>query len=197
MGQFEFERLQLRFQTPPSWVDAVESDYPHFLQDHVACERKAHSVALAFVAKYRDKQDLILRMLGVAQEELAHYATAVQRLFERGIALGPDEKDEYVNAFRKHCRQGIHEVLVDRLLISAIVEARGCERFGLLGRYLHDPQERMFFDALCRAEAKHQLFFLQEALRLEARDAIELRLNELLDIEGEMMRLRPLRASLF
>ncbi|MCH6579638.1 MAG: hypothetical protein IH802_04660, partial [Nitrospinae bacterium] len=54
---------------------------------------------------------------------------------ERGLELAPDDKDPYVNTMNALSRKGTHvpeEYLLDRLLLAGIVEARGCERFGMV-----------------------------------------------------------------
>ena len=44
---------------------------------------------------------------------------------------------------------------VDRLLIAALIEARSCERFGLLRDHLSDAELAAFFGGLFESEARH------------------------------------------
>jgi tRNA-(ms[2]io[6]A)-hydroxylase len=58
----------------------------------------------------------------------------VVRIHARGWALGPERKVNYVNAFTACVRKdgSREERSVDRLLFSAMIEARICDRFKLL-----------------------------------------------------------------
>ena len=90
--------FQLQYETPPQWAKYVCQNLDDFLIDHAACERKASATAMSFVVRYRDMPKLIKSMIVVAQEELEHFAQVTDLILERGLQLGADEKDPYVNA---------------------------------------------------------------------------------------------------
>src|SRR5262249_21501722 len=104
-------------------------DFDSFLLDHAACERKASGTAMNLVAHYPNRAELVTAMIELAQEELSHFARVYEKVAERGLVLGPDSKDEYVNRLSREFRQGSGAYFLDRLLVCGIVEARGCERF--------------------------------------------------------------------
>ncbi len=72
----------------------------------------------------------------------------------------PDH-DEYVVMLRKAANEdrGAGPVLLDRLLVSALVEARSCERFRLLSEKLSDASLRAFYKDLMASEARHYRLF--------------------------------------
>ena len=54
----------------------------------------------------------------------------------RGLRLADDYKDPYVNALRSQVRNGGEGMLLDKLLVAGIVEARGCERLFMVAEAL-------------------------------------------------------------
>ena len=186
----------LRFQTSADWTQCVLDDFDTFLLDHAACEKKASSMAMAMVSHYPDKPDLIRAMIDLAIEELSHYRDVFKILDQRGLALSADVKDPYVIAFRQSIRQGTEEYLLDRLLIAAIIEARGHERFGLIADALEAGSLKQFYIAITRSECRHYELFLDIAKLYIPEATITTRLDQLLDREAEIVSKLPLRAAL-
>ena len=75
--------LDLCYQTPPQWLDAVFSDFDSFLVDHAACERKASATGMNFVVRYPDRPELVEPLIEFAREELEHF----QIVYEIGWPL--------------------------------------------------------------------------------------------------------------
>lgn len=187
---------RLRSRTPAAWASVVLSDFDAFLIDHAACERKASALALSLVARYRDRAGLVTAMIELAREELLHFQQAWLLLTARGLALGPDTKDEYVNRMTRCIRHGGDATLMDRLLVAGVVEARGCERFGLLADHLEDHALRDFYRELARAEARHQTLFVEQARAIADPAAVDARLDALLDAEARVIAELPFRPAL-
>lgn len=190
------EQLPIRVPTPEGWLAAVLDNFDAFLIDHAACERKAAALAMSLVTKYADRNYLVEPMISLAREELAHFHEVYRILQKRGLMLGPDEKDPYVTALLKHVRHGKEEHFLDRLLVSGIVEARGCERFFLVGEGLGENHELgAYYCKLGREEAGHHKIFGRIAKHYFPEDMIANRLDELLDYEAEAMLAVPFRAA--
>lgn len=181
--------------TPAAWLDVVMNDLDAFIVDHAACERKASATGMAFVVRYPDRSALIEPLIAFAREELEHFHQVYQVMAERGLKLGSDQKDGYVNAMRKLARTDSEQHLLDRLLIAAIVEARGCERFGLVAERLEDGPLKDFYRDITRSEARHHGLFVQLAKAYFADEIIAERLDELLDAEAAIVARLPLRAA--
>ena len=122
--------ITLLFQTPTIWVDVVLADFDQFLRDHATAEKKASGMAMSMVSHYPDKPELVARMIELAIEELTHFRAVAKLIAERGGQLGADQKDPYIQQIRQAIRNGPKHFLLDRLLVGAVVEARGAERFG-------------------------------------------------------------------
>lgn len=189
-------RVQLLAASPRQWLDAVLGDFDTFLVDHAACERKAAAVATSMICHYPDRDSLVVAMADLAVEEMSHFREVIRLIHSRGITLGADRKDPYVNALRKHVRNGREFYLLDRLLIASIVEARGTERFAMIGAAMPDETLKLFYQRLAASEARHQQVFLDLALLYVESDLVLSRLGELQIIEAEIIDSLPFRAAL-
>ena len=186
--------LALRAASPPAWLRIVLDDFDAFLLDHAAAERKASAVALSLIAHYPDRSELVAAMMDLAREELEHFYQVYLRIDARGLVLGPDAKDAYVVAMRGEIRQGRDAYFLDRLLVSGIVEARGCERFALIAEALNDAPLGSFYREIAASEARHQSLFVDLANVYFQRATVDARLDALLDAEAKILgglRLRP------
>lgn len=189
--------MRLRVATPSAWAATAASDLDAFLPDHAANERKASASALSLVSHYPDRGELVTRCIALAREELEHFERVVALLTARGLRLGPDARSEYLRALSAEFRDGSEPYFLDRLLTAAIAEARGCERFGLLGAALSDSELRDFYRELARTEVRHQETYLELAREYFPAAEVEKRLDELLKVEAEIVRKLPVRAALY
>jgi tRNA-(ms[2]io[6]A)-hydroxylase len=186
----------LRYQTSPAWTAKVLEDFDAFLIDHAAAEKKASGMAIAMLSHYPDKPDIVTAMIDLSLEEMTHFREVVKILHQRGLRLAADNKDPYVNALRNHTRTGKEVYLMDRLLIGSIVEARGCERFGLIAEALPPGDLKKFYRAITESEARHEDLFCQLALRYFPEVEVQARLDELLNIEAAIVAQLPIVAAL-
>jgi tRNA-(ms[2]io[6]A)-hydroxylase len=189
--------LDLRFATPPEWLDTVFADFDSFLIDHAACERKAAATGMSFVVRYPDKSAIIEPLIEFAREELEHFQIMYRIVHQRGLILGDDYKDPYVNALRAQVRTGGEGMLLDRLLVAGIVEARGCERLFMVAEALGQRQSELAepYLALARAEARHHGLFFRLARACFSDEQIDERASTLLDFEAELVKKLPHRAA--
>ena len=188
--------LELRTATPAGWIDVVLADFDAFLLDHAACERKASATGMAFVVRYPDRTALLEPMIAFAREELEHFHRVYRLIEERGLTLLGDEPDPYVSALQKWVRGGRDERLLDRLVLAGVVEARGCERFGLVAERQPDPRLREFYLEITRSEARHAGLFHRLAREYFDEATIQARIDSLLELEAEVIEQLPLRPGL-
>lgn len=186
----------LAVPTPAAWTATVLADFDRFLIDHAAAEKKASSMALTMVAHYPDRPRLVAAMIDLALEELTHFRAVAQLIAERGLTLGGDQKDPYVNQLRRHIRRGRDHYLIDQLLIGGVIEARGAERFGLVAQALPTGKLKRFYESITRSEINHQQLFVDLAAEYTNPVTVQQRLQELLLIEAQIVGELPLRAAL-
>ena len=157
--------LGLKLETDPRWINIVEKNIDEILSDHAYCEQKAATNAISILISYPYHPELVDEMLSLAKEELSHFEMVHQKIKERGLKLGYERKDDYVAELYKFMRKGhVKEIaLIDRLLFSAMVEARSCERFKILSENLIDSDLKEFYRQLMISEANHYTMFLSFA----------------------------------
>ena len=186
----------LRFATPSDWTETVLKDFDHFLQDHAAAEKKASGMAISMLSHYPDRPKLVTAMTDLAIEEMQHFREVVKLIYRRGGMLGDDQKDIYINDLRKAFRKGTDLYFLDRLLIAGIIEARGCERFGLIGQALPAGELKEFYQAIAESESRHHELFINLAEDYFDSKIVSSRLDELLDLEAKIVASLPHRAAL-
>jgi tRNA-(ms[2]io[6]A)-hydroxylase len=172
--------LGLKLPTDPRWANIAEKNIEEILTDHAWCEQKAASNAISITIRYPDKSELITELLELAQEELTHFQMVHQRILARGLELGKPRKDEYVRQLMAYFPQGgkREHRLVNDLLVSAMIEARSCERFKVLSENIED---------LMVSEANHYTLFLNYARKYGNREETDKKWNALLDFEADIM----------
>jgi len=188
--------IELKFKTPDEWATGIVAGMDVFLPDHATAEKKASSMAMTMVSHYPDKTGLVDAMIDLALEELSHFRGVVKLMHQRGLKLLPDEKDPYINSLRRSFRQGKEEYFMDRLLIAGIIEARGAERFGLVAEALPEGSLKRFYDSITRSERTHQDLFLNLALGYFDQAQVQVRLDDLLVVEADIVSNLPIRVAL-
>lgn len=184
-------------KSSPAWPKKVLENFDEFLRDHANAEKKAMGTCLSFIAKYPDKPELVKTMFAIAKEELEHYEQVSDVLYKKGMTLKSDEKDPYIHEFLQALRSGVRERFLDRLLMAAIVENRGCERFGMVADALDEGHAlKSYYEHLSIEEAKHYGQYIKLARHYFAEDEIRVRLQELLKVEAAIVRKLPLTGLL-
>jgi tRNA-(ms[2]io[6]A)-hydroxylase len=187
--------FDLRLKTSEEWLDVVFSDFDAFIVDHALCERKASAMGMSLVAKYPDRTRILEPLIAFAREELEHFHIVYRLIEKRGLRLVDDEKDAYVNGLRKHMRAEGDARFLDRLLIPGVVEARGCERLGLVAGALSDDELRRVYLELTRAESRHHALFFRLARCYFEEETVRERARQLLDVEAELVARLPHRPA--
>jgi tRNA-(ms[2]io[6]A)-hydroxylase len=183
--------LRLKLATDPRWVQLVESNLEEVLTDHAYCEQKAASSAISMIVKYPELTDLVQEMTSLVREEMEHFSRVHQYIIDRGYKLGKERRDHYVNQLATFIRKDGHNphVLVDRLLFSAMIEARSCERFRVLSENIKDEELAAFYRELMISEATHYTLFIKLARKYsEGKVDVDARWQEWIDFEGQLIQ---------
>lgn len=189
--------LPLIHSTPADWVQHPLINFDDFLLDHASCERKAATLAMSFISKYSDKKAVIEPMVCLAREELEHFHDVWKIIMKRGIKVSPyDEKDPYVTSLMLAARHGRDERFLDRLLISALIEARGYERFAILSEALDDHELKVFYRHLSEREAGHYMIFIRIARQYFSELEIKHHLDRISQHESQVMLETPFSSRL-
>ncbi|MEN0056014.1 MAG: tRNA-(ms[2]io[6]A)-hydroxylase [Mucilaginibacter sp.] len=183
--------LKLQLPTDPLWVkNVVESNIEELLTDHAFCEQKAASNAITLIVQNPNLSDLVQEMALLVQEEMDHFKRVHDIIIERGFVLGRERKDNYVNELRKFIiiGGGREAQLIDRLLFSAMIEARSCERFKVLSENINDTHLSEFYHELMVSEATHYAMFIRLAKKYAVEVDVDKRWAEFLKYEAEVIQ---------
>jgi tRNA-(ms[2]io[6]A)-hydroxylase len=168
---------------------------PGLLSDHAHCELKAAVSALAIVGRFGASYPALIEPLSaLAQEETAHFRAVQARLFERGAPFSLPEKDGYVNELWNLTKpeRARFPLLLDRLLVNALIEARSCERFKLLSELLESEALRAFYRELMESGARHYRLFCGLSEELFGVKLARQRLSQLSTRESRLSSMLPL-----
>jgi len=183
--------LGLLAATDARWAEEAMADLDGILRDHAHCEMKAAAHALSLAARHHDDLALVRRLTALAKEELDHFERVLEILDARKLSLGVPAVDEYAAALRDGAQRlpKTCPLLVDRLLVCALIEARSCERFKLLLDRMGEAHEyHAFYKELFAAEARHFREYSEMAVAASSEDAVTKRLAELAAVEAEIVR---------
>lgn len=185
--------FQLAVETDSRWAVDVVEHLDELLLEHAHLERKAAASALQFMFRYAEHEFLQQPLSELAREELRHFEAVLVELSRRGLSFGPQQPSPYAGRLVSIVRKQEPAKLLDRLLCSAVIEARSCERMKLLAGAVrdHDPSLATFYDCLVRSEARHYRTYLEFAGRMFCADEVETRLTEICAHEAEILRTAP------
>ena len=183
--------FRLQLPTDPRWVNIVESNIEEILTDHAWCEQKAATNAITIVTINSEYPDLVSDMLALAKEELEHFEMVHNIIKQRGLKLGRERKDEYVGELVQYMKQSNTgsrvSGFVERMLFSAMIEARSCERFKVLSQNIEDPELAAFYRELMESEAAHYTTFIGYARKYGDGIDVEKRWREWLEFEASVI----------
>ena len=89
--------LGLQLPTDPRWVDLAALSLQDILTDHAYCEQKAAVSCISLIQRYSRREKLVEELAPIVTEEWGHFRLVLAELKKRGLSLGQQRKDEYVN----------------------------------------------------------------------------------------------------
>lgn len=186
--------LPLRTRTPCSWAGQVLRHPLALLNDHAHLEKKAAANALELLGRRPENGDKALDdrwvsvMTSVARDEIEHLGTVVRLLTRRGGQLSNVHRNPYAAALRRLVRLGAGpQELVDRLLVSALIELRSCERFSVLADHDGDRELSKLYRGLSASEQGHYLAFVNFARGVGQEKQVAQRWGQMLEAEAQIM----------
>lgn len=181
--------LSLHTPTSRHWLDQVRPHVDELLLDHAHCEKKAAGVAMNLIFAYVDCVPLVHAMSDIVNEELDHFRQVIGRIEARGRVFKRLKPSSYGGRLAALVRSQEPQRAVDRLLVAALIEARSCERFGLLRDHLPDAELARFYGSLFESEARHHSTYVQFARHFADEGEVRTRLAELAVAEAEVIAL--------
>lgn len=184
--------LPLRWHTPPEWADQVLAAPLALLNDHAWLEKKAANNSLEMLHRWPEPnppENWVAAMTAIARDEVEHLALVAKLVARRGGRLTKSHSNPYANELRDLVRwsRGPQETM-DRLMIGALIEARSCERFFLLGEACPDRELAKVYRGLYASEAGHYELFIELARQLTDAGDVDDRWDTMLNHEAKIIR---------
>lgn len=189
--------LRLQLPTDPRWVDLASISLEEILTDHAYCEQKAATSCISLIQLYPEKKELVDQLSPIVTEEWGHFRQVLQEIKKRGLSLGKQRKDIYVNKLIAFQSKGgsADSRLMDKLLFCALIEARSCERFKRLSEGLKDEYLRNFYRKFMESEAGHYTLFINLADHYVEKKNVRKRWEEWLDFEKVVLQSIEMRGD--
>lgn len=191
------QMLNLQLPTDPRWVNLAEMDLEEILTDHAYCEQKAATSCITLIQKFPEYEEMVRELAPIVTEEWGHFRAVLGEMDKRGLKLGRQRKDEYVNGLLSFQKKGgsREDMLMEKLLICALIEARSCERFRLLSLHISDDDLKKFYHNFMVAEAGHYVLFIELARKYFGREKVDARWKEYLDFEADLLANMEIRGD--
>lgn len=189
--------LGLQLPTDPRWVDLAGISIEEILIDHAFCEQKAATTCISLIQKYADRPRLVNELAPIVTEEWGHFRMVLAELTKRGLKLGKQRKDEYVNQLITFQRKGgdFEDRFLDQLLTMAMIEARSCERFKRLSEGIKDEYLKKFYRRFMESEAGHYHLFIDLAETFLGKEKVRKRWAEWLKYEAVVISKMDVRGD--
>lgn len=181
--------LGLKLPTDPRWVNLAEKSLEEILSDHAYCEQKAATSCITLIQGWPEKEKLVRELAPIVTEEWGHFRQVLREMDNRGLKLGAQRKDDYVNQLIKFQKTGGSKDsrLLEKLLTFALIEARSCERFRLLSLHISEDELKEFYHSFMVSEAGHYRLFIDLAKEYFGEEQVKTRWQEYLVHEAEII----------
>jgi tRNA-(ms[2]io[6]A)-hydroxylase len=179
--------LSLHAPTPERWLAQVQERIDLLLIDHAHCEKKAAGVAMNLLFAYVEHRELTQAMTEIVLEELDHFHQVRALLDRRGIRFYKLPPSRYGERLHELVGKNEPRRAVDRLLVAGLIEARSCERFGLLRDHLADRELAAFYGSLFESEARHHSTYVRLAKDFLPEVKVRERLDQLAQSEAAII----------
>ena len=199
LSNLEAADMPLRCLTPASWARDALSDPLALLNDHAHLEKKAAGNALDLIHRFPEgdryktyRQRWVQTLAAIARDESDHLSQVLRMLEQRGGSLSKQHRNAYAAGLRRHVRLGDGpREMIDRLMVSALIEIRSCERLGVLAANSTDRELVKLYSELYGCELGHYKVFIELAYGLPnapADEDIEARWSYWLDQEAAIIQ---------
>ena len=141
---------------------------------------------------------MVAALAPIVTEEWGHFRLVLNELHKRGLKLGKQRKDEYVNnLLLLFTQKGGNEEgrFLDEMLAMAMIEARSCERFKRLSEGLNDNYMKKFYRRFMESEAGHYTLFIELAEHYIDKEKVRKRWNEWLAYEADIIKKLEVRGD--
>lgn len=168
--------------------------YEEFIysQDHdvvsfLARDVKKNELVAELMPKpnFKFAANLVSPLIRLIKEEFHHFEQVLELMHKRSIEYRNIRAGRYAKGMMSYVTTHEKDILRDKLIVGAYIEARSCERFAKLAPYL-DSELSKFYVSLLRSEARHYQDYLALAQLVSPEDISE-RVKYFGELEAELI----------
>jgi tRNA-(ms[2]io[6]A)-hydroxylase len=168
------------------WLKPFE-DFAYRFNGDLASLKQAEKLNKSIIGRsdFSHSNMIINRMVLLIREELHHFCQVLEIMQQRGIPYENISASRYAKTLIQHCKTHEPQILIDKLICGAYIEARSCERFACVAP-LVDAELSAFYISLLRSEARHFSDYLELAQTISKTD-ITSRVRYFGQLEAELI----------
>lgn len=155
------------------WLKPFE-DFAYRFEGKLEDLKNAEKLSKSIIGRsdFEHSDTIINKMVLLIREELHHFCQVLEIMLDRSIPYENITASRYAKTLIQNCKTHEPQILIDKLICGAYIEARSCERFAMLSEYV-DPELSDFYVSLLKSEARHFSDYLQLAKMLCRKDISE------------------------
>lgn len=159
----------------------------HDVESFLARDVKKNELVTDLIPKpnFKFAANLVSPLIRLIKEEFHHFEQVLDLMHKRSIDYRNIRAGRYAKGMMSHVTTHEKDILRDKLIVGAYIEARSCERFAKLAPYL-DGELSKFYVSLLRSEARHYQDYLALAQLVSPEDISE-RVKYFGELEAELI----------
>ena len=177
----------LQVATCPDWARQLESAGDKILLDHTHWEKESASWCLKLLLAYCDNESLSIAMSNLITQKLSRFQQMRELITSLGIGFRRQQPIGYDKRLKQLIVKKEPGRVVDRLLISALQEARSYERFALIAEKIEDTTIAQRYLTFVENDPKNYVTFIDLAKDYQDELTISKRLDELAAYEASLI----------
>ena len=146
-----------------NWLKPFE-DFAYRFDGDLTRLKQAEKLTKSIIGRsdFQHSDVIIDKMVLLIREELHHFCQVLEIMQQRGIPYENISASRYAKTLIQHCKTHEPQILIDKLICGAYIEARSCERFASIAPFV-DSELASFYQSLLRSEARHFSDYLELA----------------------------------
>ena len=177
----------LHIPTRVVWSFPLESDLDQILLDHTHWEKESARWCLNLLLAYCDNEALSIAMTRMINQKLARFQEMRELLKSQKILFIRQQPIGYDKRLKELIINKEPERVVDRLLISALQEARSYERFAFMAHHIDNNTIAEHYHEISESDPRNYDTFIDLATCYQDEAAVCIRLDELAAYESSFL----------
>lgn len=177
----------LHIPTPARWALQLESHLDKILLDHTHWEKESARMCLNLLLAYCDNEELSKAMSSMINDKLNRFQTNRELLKTLGIKFQRIQPTGYNRRLKELIINKEPQRVVDRLLVTALADARSNERFSVIANSCEDPKVANYYKSLVDQDRENYVTYIDLASGYIDEGHVFERLDELANYEGTLI----------